>query len=60
MDMIGPFTYVIERIEGEYAYLKRTDASGIEEPMMVAVALLPAGVDVGSALLWKDLQYSFL
>ena len=30
------------------------------EPLMIALALLPAGVDVGSRLLWENLQYTLL
>ncbi len=42
--------YKIAKIEGEYATL--TDESG--EELFIAMALLPAGVDVGTAL-----SYSF-
>ena len=44
---MGPYEYVVESIAGEYAYLRRTDIYDNGEPMMIAMALLPDGVDVG-------------
>ena len=56
--MLGPYTYVVDRLEGEYAYLVRTDTRQEPEPLMIALALLPQGVDVGTKLLWENLQYT--
>lgn len=56
--MLGPYTYVVDRLEGEYAYLVRTDTRQETEPLMIALALLPQGVDVGTKLLWENLQYT--
>ena len=57
---MGPYEYVVERIEGEYAYLRRTDVPDWGEPMMIAMALLPEGVDVGTRLRWENLVYEVL
>ena len=57
---MGPYEYVVERIEGEYAYLLRTDTPHPGEPMMIAMALLPEGVDVGARLRWENLTYEIL
>lgn len=50
---MGPYEYVVESIAGEYAYLRRTDIYDNGEPMMIAMALLPDGVDVGTRLRWR-------
>ena len=44
-----PKDYIVSRIEGEYAYLKRTDIES-EEELFIAMALLPLGVDIGTKL----------
>lgn len=43
-----PKDYIVSRIEGEYAYLKRTDIES-EEELFIAMALLPLGVDIGTS-----------
>lgn len=45
---MGPYEYVVESINGDYAYLRRTDIPDSGEPMVVAMALLPEGVEVGA------------
>lgn len=57
---MGPYEYVVESIEGAYAYLRRTDIYDLGEPMMIAMALLPDGVDVGTKLRWENLVYEIL
>ena len=57
---MGPYEYVVESIEGEYAYLRRTDIYDAGEPFMIAMALLPDGVDVGTKLHWENLVYSIV
>ena len=57
---MGAFEYVVESIEGDYAYLRRTDIYDLGEPMMIAMALLPDGVDVGTKLRWENLVYEIL
>lgn len=52
-------TYVVERIDGDYAFLKRTDEVNTqEEPKMVARALLPPEIMEGTKLLYEYLQYT--
>ena len=57
---MGPYEYVVESINGDYAYLRRTDIYDPGEPMMIAMALLPDGVDVGVKLHWENMVYSIL
>ena len=57
---MGPYEYVVESIEGDYAYLRRTDIYDRGEPMMVAMALLPEGTDVGTRLRWENLVYEVI
>lgn len=48
--------YVVAAIDGDYAWLRRTDA-GEEEPLLVARALLPEDIDEGTRLRYAMLQY---
>lgn len=57
---MGPYFYRVESIQGECAYLLRTDLEDPGEPMCVAMALLPDGVDIGVKLKWENLEYSLL
>ncbi|MBQ9121440.1 MAG: hypothetical protein IJY12_03640 [Clostridia bacterium] len=54
-----PRDYTVVKIEGEYAYLRRTDVRE-EEDLFIAMALLPSGVDVGSKLHYEMLEYTLL
>lgn len=56
---MGPFYYKVNRIDGDYAYLLRTDISDNEE-MVVARALLPQDIDVGTNLKWENLVYTII
>ena len=49
--------YVVERIDGDYAYLRRTDQTE-EELFLVARALLPEEIDEGTRLKYEMLQYT--
>lgn len=49
-----PKIYVVKRIEGEYAYI--ADEAG--EELFIAMALLPAGVDVGARLVYENFEFS--
>ena len=51
--------YVVARIDGDYAYLQRTDAlsDGLK---VVARALLPAEITEGSRLKYEMLQYEMI
>ena len=54
-----PKDYVVSKIEGEYAYLR--DLSGAcAEDLFIALALLPAGVDVGTKLHYEMLTYEVI
>ncbi len=55
-DFFTPTRYLVEKIDGDYAWLARIDGKG--EATLVARALLPAEIDEGSRLLWQDLQYT--
>ena len=52
-------TYVVARIDGDYAFLRRTDAEETEL-LQVARALLPEEIDEGTALKYAFLQYEIL
>ncbi len=49
--------YVITKIEGDYAYLKEKDKNE-EDELFIAMALLPPGSDIGSILLYKDMEFT--
>lgn len=54
-------TYIVERIDGDYALLRRTDETDENaEPKMVARALLPEAIMEGSRLLYEYLQYRII
>lgn len=60
MDLIT-CRYIVERIDGDYALLRREDgADAGMEPKMVARALLPAEIVEGTKLLYEMLQYSIV
>lgn len=50
-----PKDYVIIKIEGEYATLQDVVS---KEELFIAMALLPAGCDVGTNLHYELLEYS--
>ena len=50
--------YTVTRIDGDYAWLKRTDKE--EEPLLVARALLPEEIDEGTNLKYEFLQYEVI
>ena len=47
--------FMVPRIDGDYAWLKRMDAE--EEPLFIARALLPEEIDEGTKLKYEMLQY---
>ena len=49
--------YEITNINGDYAFLTRTDGESTDE-VMVAVALLPYDIDVGTKLKWENFTYT--
>lgn len=57
------FEYVVESIDGDYAYLRRLDEEGggdSQEPKLVARALLPPEITEGTRLLYEWMQYSVM
>ncbi|MCR5105094.1 MAG: chorismate--pyruvate lyase [Eubacterium sp.] len=55
--MFERIEYIVERIDGDYAYLKN-DSAPEEELKCVARALLPAEVNEGTRLAYEMFQYS--
>jgi hypothetical protein len=49
--------YIVNRIEGEYAYLQPMGQENNDE-LFIAMALLPLGVDIGSILTYENLEFS--
>ncbi len=49
--------YIIEKIDGDYAHLRRTDVQE-EELKLVARALLPAEIMEGTKLKYELFEYS--
>ena len=50
-----PKDYILDRIEGEYAYLKDIETGG---EVFIAMALLPEGADIGSRIHSEMFQYT--
>lgn len=55
----GPFEYVVERIDGDYAALVRCDIESSEEKL-VARALLPEEIMEGTHLRYECLTYEII
>lgn len=53
------FEYVVDSIDGDYAYLRRTDAEE-NELKLVARALLPPEIAEGARLLYEWMEYSVI
>ena len=51
--------YVVEIIDGDYAHLRKVDEEGAELKL-VARALLPEAIGVGSKLKYEMLQYELV
>ncbi len=57
--MFGPYLYFVEKIDGDYAHLRRIDPDSNEkDTTLVARALLPEDIFEGCHLLWENLQYT--
>jgi len=54
-----PRDYIVERIDGDYAYLRPLD-DPTEEPVFIARALLPPEIDEGTKLHYEMLQYEII
>lgn len=57
--MFERIEYIVERLDGDYAYLKNI-AEPDEELKCVARALLPAEISEGSKLAYEMFQYSMI
>lgn len=53
------FSYVVDSIDGDYANLKRTDVES-DDLKLVARALLPEGIAVGTNLIYEMMQYQIV
>lgn len=51
-----PKDYTVIRIEGEYAYLE----DETKNELFIALALLPAGTDVGTRLHYEMFEYTII
>ena len=51
--------YVVESIEGDYAYLRRTDKES-DDLKLVARALLPYDINTGTKLKYEMMQYEII
>lgn len=54
---MGPYSYRVIKIDGDYAVLLRTDIQ-TDDTILVALALLPPDIDTGSNLLWENFEYT--
>ena len=52
-----PKDYIVDRIEGEYAYLKEITDGG---EVFIALYLLPPGTNVGSRLHFEMFEYTLI
>lgn len=57
--MFERIEYIVERIDGDYAYLRNVDAPD-EELKCVARALLPEETSEGTKLAYEMFQYSII
>ena len=55
--LLDKINYTVERLDGDYAYLKN-DADKTAELKCVARALLPAEIVEGSELVYEMMEYS--
>ncbi|WMJ89034.1 chorismate--pyruvate lyase [Anaerocolumna sp. MB42-C2] len=53
------WNYIVERIDGDYAYLRRTDITETELKL-VARALLPPEITEGTNLKYEFFEYTIL
>ena len=59
MGLLDIWYYEVVSIDGDYANLKRTDEE-IDDIKLVARALLPMEISVGSKLKYQMLQYEIV
>lgn len=56
---MNSFEYIVDSIDGDYANLKRVDVNS-DDLKLVARALLPDNIAVGTRLLYELMQYRVL
>lgn len=56
---MGPFDYVVVKLYGDYADLKRTDIAS-DELLMIARALLPDSIEEGTRLHYELFEYMII
>ena len=59
MNIFAEQQYIVERLDGDYAYLLRIDVES-EDTKLVARALLPDGIDVGTKLKYEMFEYEIV
>ena len=57
-DRMEAIYFTVVELSGDYAWLRRKGAQ--EEPLMVARALLPEEIDLGTELKYEMFQYEIL
>ena len=57
--MFEAIEYIVDSIDGDYANLKRTDIEP-SDMKLVARALLPDGIDVGTKLKYEMFEYEVI
>lgn len=53
------WNYIVEKIDGDYAHLRRTDMPE-SELKLVARAILPADITEGTSLKYEIFEYSII
>lgn len=53
------WTYIVEKIDGDYAHLRRTDIQEIDLKL-VARAILPPNISEGTLLKYELFEYSII
>lgn len=53
------YYYIVDSIDGDYAHLVRTDMEAADDKL-VARALLPAEIDVGTKLKYEMFEYEII
>lgn len=56
---MGPYEYVVEQIDGDYARLRRVDEPE-EDLKLVARALLPEDIGEGTRLKYEMFEYTVI
>ena len=56
---MGPFDYIVTRLDGDYAHLKRIDVDSSDD-LLVARALLPLETDEGTTLHYEFGMYTIV